>query len=303
MKQKILVVYYSQSGQLLQILQSLLRPLTENGLIEITYEELKPAKVYPFPWSPIEFFDAQPESVLAIPTILKPFTFNAEEHFDLVILGYQPWFLSPSIPMTSFLKSQEAAKCLKNKPIITVTGCRNMWLMAQEEIKQQLEALSAQLIWNIPFVDHAPNSISIFTIVSWMFTGKPDYFKFLPKAGVSSQDIKGAYRFGTTIQQYLQTNQQERPNLFQEYPPKVEPRFMGVEKTGKRIFRIWAKLIRSKGGPGDLSRRPFVRGYVVYLVVVIIFLFPLTYLIYLLQRIFNKKGLQKKVDYFSGYKA
>jgi hypothetical protein len=303
---KILVVYYSQSGQLFQIIQSLLRPLEED--CQITYEALKPEKAYPFPWPPIEFFDVQPESVLVIPTALKPFTLNADDNFDLVILGYQPWFLSPSIPMTSFLKSPEAAKCLKNKPVVTVSGCRNMWLMAQEEIKQQLQALSAPLIWNVPFVDRNPNSVSIFTIVSWMFTGKRDYFKFLPRAGVSSKDIRDASRFGVILQEYFkkqkknptESNLSNLSSLFDEHPTDVNPRFIGVEKAAKRIFKIWAKFIRSKGGPGDLSRRPYVRGYIVYLSVALTLLFPLTYLVYLLQRVFNKKGLQKKVDYFSG---
>ena len=72
-----------------------------------------------------------------------------------------------------------------------------------------------------------------------------------------------------------------------------------AEKTGRRAFKIWAKLIKFVGKPGSSARKPILRVFMVYLIIAIILAFPLNYLIHLLQRIFNKKGLQRKVEYYS----
>ena len=55
---KVLVVYYTQSGQLLEILRSLMGPLEESGRVSVTYEELRPVPKFPFPWKPLEFFSS-----------------------------------------------------------------------------------------------------------------------------------------------------------------------------------------------------------------------------------------------------
>ena len=62
---KILVVYYSQTGQLKRIVDSILSPVESQ--VEITYEELKPVPAFPFPWNGMPFFQAFPESVKEIP--------------------------------------------------------------------------------------------------------------------------------------------------------------------------------------------------------------------------------------------
>lgn len=298
---KVLVVYYTQSGQLLDILRSLLRPLEESGKVSLTYEELRPRPAYPFPWTPLKFMDVQPESVLEIPQELDPFRFDPDESYDLIVLAYQVWFLSPSIPINSFLQSPAAERCMKDRPVVTVIGCRNMWLMAQERVKRRLSDLSARLVLNLPFIDRAPNALSVFTIVTWMLTGKRDYFRSLPRAGVSDADITGAASAGKVILEYLERPAEDRPaDLFDRLPAEVDPRLIGVEKRARRIFELWAKLIRSRGGPGTRSRNRLVRVFMVYLVVVITIIFPLTWVVYRIQRLLKPEALQEQVRYFSG---
>lgn len=298
---KVLVVYYTQSGQLLEILKSLMRPLEAGGQVTVTWEELRPRPRYPFPWKPVEFCGVQPESVLEVPGELEPLGFDPDEEYDLVVLGYQIWFLSPSIPISTFLQSPQAARCLKNTPVVTVIGCRNMWLMAHERVKQRLRGLSARLVLNLPFGDRAPNFVSLFTIVAWMFSGKQDYFKALPRAGVSRKDIDGASRFGALIRDYLLEPAGSREaTLFEKCPAEVDPRLIGVEQAGRRVFTLWARLIRSRGKPGERKRTLFVRAFMVYLSGVITVLFPLTYVVYRIRKLVNPGGIRRDVAYFSG---
>jgi hypothetical protein len=58
---RVLVIHYSQSGQLTNIVRSFLRPLIEAKDIEIVWEELQPAQPYPFPWPLYRFFDVRYE--------------------------------------------------------------------------------------------------------------------------------------------------------------------------------------------------------------------------------------------------
>src|SRR6185437_15251920 len=141
MKPRILVLYYSQTGQLRQILDSVVQDIKNEA--EIDYATIEPLKPFPFPWSAYNFFDAMPETVARIPIEIKPLPQDiVNKDYDLVLFGFQPWFLNPSQPTTSFFKSPSAA-VLKNKPVVTVIGARNMWLHAQEKVKEDLQNAGA----------------------------------------------------------------------------------------------------------------------------------------------------------------
>ncbi|HGJ64375.1 TPA: dialkylresorcinol condensing enzyme, partial [bacterium] len=112
MNKKILVVYYSQTGQLTSIVNSVMAPVTKNDDITVVYEVLRPIPPFPFPWSSDAFFQAMPESVKGIPCMLEPLSFDDKTDFDLIIIAYQPWFLSPSIPYHAFFKNEKARKII-----------------------------------------------------------------------------------------------------------------------------------------------------------------------------------------------
>jgi len=141
---KVLVVTYSQSGQLNDIVANTLKPL--EGEVDIAWEHLKARPEYPFPWKDIHFWDAQPECVEMIPGELEPLKFDTNIDYDLIILGYPIWFLSPPIPLTTFLKSEEAKKVMDGKPVITIIGSRNMWVTAQENIKAMISDNGGKLV-------------------------------------------------------------------------------------------------------------------------------------------------------------
>ena len=103
---KVLVVYYSQTGQLTSVVKSIGEAI-ESDAIQVTYQALHPEPEYPFPWPLLKFLDVFPESVYLDPPPLQPLQADAAESFDLVIVAYTVWFLSPSLPITAFLKSSE----------------------------------------------------------------------------------------------------------------------------------------------------------------------------------------------------
>ena len=132
----VLLVQYSQTGQLTDVTRNIIQPLLEDPNIAVTVENLRPRTPYPFPWPILRFFDTFPEAVYLDPPEMEPLAVDTTKRFDLAILAYQVWFLSPSLPVTGFLKSEAARQLLRDTPVVTVIACRDMWLMAQEQVRK-----------------------------------------------------------------------------------------------------------------------------------------------------------------------
>ncbi|HVF15634.1 MAG TPA: dialkylresorcinol condensing enzyme, partial [Steroidobacteraceae bacterium] len=146
---RVLVVHYSQTGQLRDIVASFIRPLQQAPNIEVTSLVLKPLQPYPFPWPFWRFFNTFPECVYEDPDPIEPLPLALNAEFDLVVIAYTVWFVSPNLPTTAFLHSPEARRLIRGKPVITLIGCRNMWLMAQERMKAKIEELGGHLMDNV----------------------------------------------------------------------------------------------------------------------------------------------------------
>lgn len=296
MKPSILVVYYSQTGQLRNILDNILEPVSKQ--CEIEFVEIKPVKHFPFPWTAGEFFDCMPESVQQITEEIEPIVFT-QKKYDLIILGYQPWFLSPSIPFNSFLQSVQA-HFLKDQQVLTIIGSRNMWLNAQEKVKEQLLQLNARLVGNIVFFDRNPNLTSVLSIIRWTFTGQKEASRFLPEAGVQQHDIKSSARFGPLILQAIQQNSlsELHQSLLAENAIELQPALVILEKRGITNFRKFSKFILEKGNRGDVARQPRVKLFQRLLFVGVFILSPISSFTAQLILLMKKKSLQNEVQYF-----
>jgi hypothetical protein len=297
---KILVIYFTQTGQLKAIIDNVLAPL--QGKADITFEEIVPVTPFPFPWSKQAFYDAMPECVLHRPSAVKPMKVRADEHFDLVIFAYQPWFLSPSQPITAFLQSEDGKRLLRGKNVITLVGARNMWLNPQERVKQYLHEAGANLVGNVVLVDKHNNLVSVLTVFRWAFKGQKEASGMLPEAGVSSSDIKAATRFGEPIGQALAQNQWNslQPTLLKLGAVEINPNLVALEARAQKPFRFWAKYIAEKGGPGAPERQGRIKMYRTLLILGIFTLTPITAISAKLAVLFNRKKLEEEVEYHKG---
>ncbi|MGC3948072.1 MAG: hypothetical protein QM762_26785 [Chryseolinea sp.] len=299
MKKRVLMLYYSQSGQQLSILQSLAAPIIAAGH-DVHFEVVQPAEKYPFPWSAYTFFNAFPETFQQKPLPLKPLTPAAFESYDLVVLGYQPWFLSPSRPIGSFLQSDEGKRILNNKNVVTILGCRNMWLGAQEKVKKRLIDAKAELKGHIALVDRSGNLVSLITILRWLLTGKKGAFLFFPPAGVSESDIREAGKFGETIAHALERN--EYGNLQNELLRKgaveVKPSLVLLEKRGQKGFSVWSRFIASGGTLHSTGRKIRVYTFLWVLLPAIFVLSPLLWTLSKIMLVTNRRQLSDEVEYY-----
>lgn len=295
---RILVIYTSQTGQMKDLLQSICSNIANQVSIDFCPIELE--HPFSFPWKDYNtFFDAMPESVLGITQSIKPPQIDLSKNYDLVILGYQPWFLSPSIPFNSFLQS-EWASVLQGKPIVTVVGCRNMWLRAQEMVKEKLLELKANLVGHIVFDDKHPNIASTMSIVRWMIHGQKEASEKYPEAGVSTHDIHDAQRFGTTILDALQQNnwQQLQQNFLAQGAIPLRPNLIVMESNGSKQFPKWATNTLKLGAAGDPARVKKLKQFKTTLFIAIFILSPISGGLAKLKIMLQKKKTASDMAYF-----
>ncbi|KRW59100.1 hypothetical protein [Pseudomonas sp. TTU2014-080ASC] len=298
----VLIVHYSQTGQLDRLAESVCAPLQDCSDIQVDFLQLQPQQPYPFPWPFLEFFRIFPETVLMRPQPLKPLAVDAGKRYDLIILAYQVWFLSPSQPMTAFLASPEAAQLLKDTPVVTLIGCRNMWLMAQEKVKTKLSQLGARLVDNIALTDACGTAASFLSTPLWMFTGRQKPYSWVPRAGIDEAEIVAARRFGEAIRQRLTADHLpiEQPMLKGLGAVKVDEKLIASEKVGNRSFQLWSRLLVAIGPRRSRRRAAGLVVYIVFLLCLIVTVVPVTALLKKLLAPLTKARVQREKAYFAG---
>lgn len=297
---KVLVIQYSQSGQLTSLTEQIVAPLRADPRIAVQVQTLVPQKPFPFPWSFFKFLDAFPESAHLRPPALQPLSLTGDEDFDLIVLPYQVWFLAPSQPVTAFLKHPVGQRVLRGKPVVTVIACRNMWLSAQDKLKAMLATAGARLIDNVVLIDPGPTLATFITTPRWVLTGNKTGFWGMPPAGLNDEQIKGSRRFGLALRDGLLNDREKgsAPLLSGLGAVEVEPRLYFSERAGTRGFFIWGKLLLAVGGPGAWQRVPVLALYVTFLIVMIITLVPASLGLQALLRPFMGRWLTKiKIQY------
>ncbi len=296
MPKKILVIYYTQTGQLEDILTSFCRPMTHKADVE--FLRIFPENKYTFPWISKNFFAAMPASVLEHPIDLKSFK-TTHEKYDLIIFGYQPWFLSPSIPATSILAHPDIKALMQNTPVITVIGARNMWLNAQERVKKKLAAAQAHLVGNIAFIDRHNNLASAASIVYWLMYGKKErLLGIFPKAGVSESDIKNAALFGVDVGEALANNHWAdfQQKVIDRGGVQVRTNILFIEQRAPRLFKIWANhIVKQKNQTFWLSLFKYYLFFALFIVSPILLAF---YNLFVVP--FSSKKRNRKKAYFQG---
>ncbi|UQB67622.1 dialkylrecorsinol condensing enzyme DarA [Epilithonimonas zeae] len=300
MPKKILVIYYSQTGQLKDIVKNIAQPFEEKkDEYSVTYYNIQLKKDFPFPWPSDVFFNTFPESYLQIPSeILPPPEDVLNQKFDLILFGYQVWYLTPSIPIISFLKSGYAENILKDTPVVTISGTRNMWMLSQEKLKVYLRDLKAQLVGNIALVDRHDNYTSVLTILRWLTTGQKEKSGILPAAGISDEEIAGSVKYGKIIEGHLRENNFKdlQPDLVKNGAVEIRPFLVRVEKVGNKIFTVWSNLIIKKK-----EKRPLlIKFFKVYLMAAIWIISPIVLVPHILMTPILWFKRKKQREYLQG---
>lgn len=296
----VLVLYYSQTGQLKEIADNCLSPLVNDVAVDIDFVKVETEHQFPFPWTRLTFFNAFPESVFGIPFELKPLQIDSTKNYDLIILAYTVWYLNPSIPISSLLQHEDAKKIFNGKKVVTLIGSRNMWVLAQERVKRHLKELKADLIGNVVLIDRNKNLVSIITIIRWMFYGRKDPFWGFPRAGIIQEDIETSTRFGKILLDRLKRN--DLSDMQQELNAagavEINPSLVILEKRATKLFGMYGNFLIKKGGFFDKERLGRVSLLSYLLPIGAFILSPVTTLSSFLISVIKRKELAGEISYY-----
>lgn len=275
---RILAISYSQTGQLDQITENFLQPLQGNDIDRI---KIQPQTAFPFPWTSASFFELMPGCVLETPIPLQKIEYK-HERYDLIVLAYQPWFLSPSLPIISLLQDGDFKDKLKNTPVITLIGARNMWINAQKSIFARIHAAGGHLIGNVPLIDRNNNLLSAVSILHWMLKGtKTKKYHIFPLPGVSDEDIRSASKFGEVLNTAI--GQSDFSNLQSKFVAlniiTLGTDIVFIEDRAKKLFYIWASLI-TRMGTTPARRRIWLIVFKYYLTIALFVVAPVVLTFY-----------------------
>lgn len=298
MAYRILVITFSQTGQTNAIADALLQGFGRD--CEVKRIQLQLQKPYPFPWNGRAFFDAMPETVLEKPIALEKTDLAPGEKFDLVLLGWQPWFLSVNRPVLSFIRSPQGQQVLKDTPVVSFLGCRNMWVSANEKMKRYLAEAGARHVGQIAMVNHSSNLVSLITILAWMLKGiKEKFMGIFPSGGIDPAYYEKSPLFGKAIYNALSHNRWQglQDELLALGAMQIKPGLILMEKTGSQRFIFFARWIAAKGDEGAPGRMGRVVFFSWFLPFMILLLTPLISLIRPLQVLLKRKELQEEARY------
>jgi hypothetical protein len=237
---RALIIYYSQVGQTEKAVEHLARGLGRAMATDV--RRLEPEEPYTFPWSMRNFFRAFPRCVQSVAPRTRPLDV-AWGDYDLVLLAYPVWFLSPALPMQGFLLSEEA-RGLRGKAVITVATCRNLPISAGIWMKNHIAALGGRFVGQLAACELGSIWTSLVTTPRWMLTGRKDAFWFFPPAGLADAAFAQIEASATGIAQAWVASKGD-PGCLPELGSNLNRVSLSLmDRIGHDLFfRPWSRLI------------------------------------------------------------
>jgi multimeric flavodoxin WrbA len=206
---KILIIYYSFSGQTNSLLRGLEKSLTAKGH-EVVREKLIPVEPLRFP---LDGYSASIKMMLTTffrrrMPILN-ISSQCEQEFDLIILAGPTWSYNPSGPILALL-DRDGTKLFRGKSVIPLISCRGYWRLHWFGLRKKLKKCGAY-VPNLMVFSH-PNrepwrTIGVFLKISGKTPERsPLLKKYYKKYGHAKEQQKEAHRFGELISDALSTN-------------------------------------------------------------------------------------------------
>jgi hypothetical protein len=239
------VVYlYSQTGQLREVADAWTAPLVARGW-DVRWVDVEPLVTFPFPWPIRRFFGLFSAAVDpgALVELAEPAGGFDTEPEELVILAYQVWYLAPSLPIRSLVKTHPES--VRNREVVSLIACRNMWYSAAIEMAGLLQSAGARSVRVVAATDTRRQSTSLVTTLHWLLTGSREPFLWFGRAGVGDAELARVASAGRCVAESGQCPQSAAP---------VVPSLAAADLLAGTVFRRWGVTVRSVSRIGALAR-------------------------------------------------
>jgi menaquinone-dependent protoporphyrinogen IX oxidase len=206
---RVLLLYYSYTGQSLKVLEAAGEVFAERG-----YEVHK---------APLEFTDPRyaerfsrfpmrrvwPDMLSVLPAqrrgatgeIRTPDTVR-DGDYDLICIGSPTWWQTVSMPMRSFLKSDEAQKLFSGTPFAVFVVCRQYWRENLTAVRELAERQGGRYVDEVHFTYPGDPLRSMLSLTSYLGSGQ-DREKYLgvriPRTNVQPEQLQQTRTFAGAL--------------------------------------------------------------------------------------------------------
>ncbi len=201
-KPRVLVLYYSFSGQTIGLLHRLADGLKFRGA-EVVMERLRPVEPLRFP---VGTFSSTLRMMLA--TCFRPrvaieeLSADSRGPFDLVILAGPTWSYNPSGPVLAFL-DRDGRRLLAGRPVLPLISCRGYWRWHWQGLRKKLRACEARIANLIVFTHPQPEpwrTIGVFLKIAGKAPERSPLLKrWYSRFGHCREQQEEAWHFGLAI--------------------------------------------------------------------------------------------------------
>ncbi|MBV8861196.1 MAG: flavodoxin family protein [Mycobacterium sp.] len=206
---RVLLLYYTYTGQSLKVLQAAAEVFRERGCeveraeIEFTDERYS-RRFSRFPmrhvWPDmLSVLSAQKRG--ATGTIRTPDTVRNGD-YDLICVGSPTWWQTVSMPLRSFLKSDEARKLFSGKPFAVFTVCRQYWRENLTAVRELAEQQGGEYVDEIHFTYPGDPLRSMLSLTSYLGSGeyRDRYLGIrIPTTNVQPEQLQEAKSFAANV--------------------------------------------------------------------------------------------------------
>jgi hypothetical protein len=241
---RAVVYFYSQTGQLREVADAWTAPLVASGW-DVRWVDVEPRVNFPFPWPIRRFFGVFPAAVdpKALVELAEPAGGFDTEPEELVILAYQVWYLAPSLPIRSLVKTHPDS--VRNREVVSLIACRNMWYSAAIEMAGLLQSAGARSVRVVAATDTRRQSTSLVTTLHWLLTGSREPFLWFGRAGVDDAELARVASVGRSVAESGECPQSAAP---------IVPSLAAADLLAGTLFRRWGVTVRTVSRFGALAR-------------------------------------------------
>jgi hypothetical protein len=209
---RILILYYSQTGQTKMVLE-VVRDELVKAQHRVDMVRLEPLEDFRFPWSPLALLGLCLKTYAGanLSVALKDLPQDVvREPYDLVLVGYQPWFLTPSVPVRSFLDCA-MSELLRGRNVVSVITARALWRRSYRVFAAKVASRGGRVVDSLVVQDPSRQPMNMVTTVFYLLTGRTldrGFFKrVFPPVGIGEGGLQQSRIFGEKLSARLATGE------------------------------------------------------------------------------------------------
>jgi menaquinone-dependent protoporphyrinogen IX oxidase len=206
---RVLLLYYTYTGQSLRVLEAAGEVFRERGCevqnaaIEFTDQR------YAERFSRFPMRHVWPDMLSVLPAqkrgatgdIRTPDTVRNGD-YDLICIGSPTWWQTVSMPMRSFLRSDEARKLLADKSFAVFVVCRQYWKENLTAVRELAEQQGGRYVDEIHFTYPGDPLRSMLSLTSYLGSGeyRDRYLGVrIPSTNVQPEQLEQTRKFATAL--------------------------------------------------------------------------------------------------------